>query len=55
MIEKRCQNPHPDLPGKPCNFIARVKAQDGEVEVQCPRCHGWVRFDFRRSLTSSAA
>lgn len=54
MIEKRCENPHPDLPGRRCNFIARARAQGGEFDFECPRCHGWVHFDFRPALTAAS-
>lgn len=42
--ELRCEHPHPKIPGRECRAIFRVRELEGKMEVECYRCHGWVKF-----------
>ncbi len=55
MLSVRCKSPHPRLVGKPCNAMMKVKASEGQFSVGCPRCYGWLDFDFDETGTEDSS
>jgi len=49
LKEARCENPHPRIPGKPCNAPVRAWGTAGLIQVECYRCRGYIVLSFEEA------